>query len=45
MANIRYRKRGNKGLWAYEIRHAGKTIAYNSGFKTLNCQIKCILSP
>ncbi len=34
MANIRYRKRGNKGLWAYEIRHAGKTIAYNSGFKT-----------
>ena len=34
MANIRYRKRGNKGLWAYEIRHARKTIAYNSGFKT-----------
>lgn len=34
MANIRYRKRGNKGLWAYEIRHAGKTMAYNSGFKT-----------
>lgn len=34
MANARYRRRGNQNLWAYEIREEGKTVAYNSGFKT-----------
>ncbi len=34
MANVRYRRRGSQKKWTYEIREEGKTVAYNSGFKT-----------
>ena len=34
MASIRYRKRGSKGSWSYEIRDKGQTLAHGSHFKT-----------
>lgn len=35
MATIRYRQRGVKKLWHYEIRdESGKSLAYQGGFKT-----------
>ena len=35
MAKIRYRQRGVKKLWHYEIRdESGKSLAYQGGFKT-----------
>lgn len=34
MASTRYRKRGKKSLWSYEIREKDKVVAHNSGFKT-----------
>ncbi|HFH7176658.1 TPA: tyrosine-type recombinase/integrase [Streptococcus agalactiae] len=34
MANIRYRRRGTSGLWSYEVREKGQTVAHGSGFKT-----------
>lgn len=34
MASIRYRKRGTTGLWSYEVRDKGQTVAYGSRFKT-----------
>ncbi|GAB2023780.1 site-specific integrase [Pseudolactococcus yaeyamensis] len=34
MANVRYKQRGTKKLWAYEIRQGSKTLAYKSGFQT-----------
>ncbi|EHE92758.1 Integrase [Lactococcus lactis subsp. lactis] len=35
MATIRYRQRGVKKLWHYEIRNeSGKSLAYQGGFKT-----------
>ncbi|KXT65050.1 tyrosine-type recombinase/integrase [Streptococcus sp. DD04] len=34
MANIRYRRRGTSGLWSYEVREKGQTVAHGSSFKT-----------
>ena len=34
MANIRYRKRGTSGLWSFEVREKGETVAHGSRFKT-----------
>jgi len=34
MTNIRYRKRGTTGLWSYEVREKGQTVAHGSRFRT-----------
>lgn len=34
MASIRYRRRGSTGLWSYEVREKGQTVAHGSSFKT-----------